>query len=50
LNDFIIYFRDKPQLHKNFNVANDLMETFLGTLAALEILQLRKTMNQFVHN
>jgi hypothetical protein len=36
-------------LNKNFSVANDLLETFLGTIYPYEILKLRKSMNQFVH-
>jgi hypothetical protein len=47
--DLFIHYRDKRQLKEIFNVASNLLETFLGTFTAHKKLQFRKTMNQFMH-
>jgi hypothetical protein len=44
-DELFIHYRDKMQIKEILDVANDV----LGTFTANEILQLRKTMNQFVH-
>jgi hypothetical protein len=48
-DNLFIHFRDKRQIKEIFDVPKDILGTILGTFTAHKILQLRRTINQFVH-
>jgi hypothetical protein len=48
-DDLFLCHREKRQIKEIFDIAKDILGTFLGTFTANEILLLPSTLNQFVH-